>query len=74
MGNTKQASYVISCTGCGFPFQESENCSSTISCPNCGKVMKVVVKKGRVSFFDNAEISNGYGMLLRKWRLTRCNL
>ena len=67
MRETEQTLYVIRCTGCGAPLQESEECKSRMVCPECGKITRVIAKRGKVVLIDDDGADKTMSPLLRSW-------
>ena len=50
----KRGSYVACCSNCGTFLQEAQSdCRCNVICPGCGESIVVIVKKGKVTVFED---------------------
>ena len=48
--------YVACCSNCGTILQEAQSdCRCNVICPNCGENIVVIVKKGKVTVFEDRD-------------------
>ena len=70
MKEIEKTSYFISFAGCGTVWQEVESYNGKMVCPICGKIMRIIVKRGKIVMMDVNEDENS--PLFTSWiRLSR---
>lgn len=68
----KRERFIASCNFCGGILQEAQgDCKCNVICAHCGKTMAVIIRKGKVTVFEeryaNDNSANGGQVRLMKY-------
>ena len=62
----KRERFIAACNFCGGILQEVQgDCKCNVICANCGKTMAVIIRKGKVTVFEERYANDGQVRLMK---------
>ena len=62
----KRERFIASCNFCGGILQEAQgDCKCNVICAHCGKTMAVIIRKGKVTVFEERYANDGQVRLMK---------
>lgn len=62
----KRERFIAACNFCGGILQEAQgDCKCNVICAHCGKTMAVIIRKGKVTVFEERYANDGQVRLMK---------